>query len=143
MGILGEMLKKAAVMGVAAIPVAGPFLAPVAAAALAGPGIKNKIGAAAGQVAGSLGGEETPSPEAASIKPDAIAGRVADNVEASFDPASIQNSPLGMMAFDDVLKNGAQEGGGSFGSMLQLNLGKPEDPRKGLFAGTFNNGGGF
>lgn len=60
MGILSSLLKTGLTVGAAAIPGAGPFIAPVVAAGLSGgqnPGILNKAAAAGGAIAGQqLGG---------------------------------------------------------------------------------------
>jgi len=103
MGILGSLLKTGLTMGAAAIPGAGPFIAPVVAAGLSGgqnPGILNKAAAAGGAIAGQqLGGALFGGGEEAVSQPmqKAAQGMTLASPE-------MMNDPLSQFALSDLQK---------------------------------------
>jgi hypothetical protein len=121
MGILGNLLKTAAVVGASAIPVIGPVAGPVVAGAVGasgGGGLKGAATAVAGNLAGGAlkgGGTEgnpggsafTQAKEGVTPSSGGLFSGAAGGVPATggdiFDPSTIVRNPLLQLASGEVM----------------------------------------
>lgn len=129
MGILGNFLKTAAIIGASAIPGVGAVAGPVVAGALGGPGLSNKlIAGGSAAVGNALKGGEAPVGDSPISAPNAdvkgTAGFASDiGGGTPFTPDMVAKDPLGQIAALQVM-NGSEDLTKIFSSKRGLGLGR-------------------
>ncbi len=110
MGILGNLLKTAAIAGASAIPTVGAVAGPAVAGALGGPGAAGKVAGAAGKAIGGklFGGEAPLEGVAEQASAEQVGQRVSENIASQFTPDMVARDPIGQIAAIQIM-NGSED----------------------------------